>query len=98
MNLSRYGVERISFKRDFFIWLRKPSYIQSRAIVPFIQGNDVIAQAQSGTGKTATFTISCLQRIDEKLNESQVIVLTHTCSRTKSRTSSPKFLSIWVLM
>lgn len=56
----------------------KPSYIQSRAIVPFIQGNDVIAQAQSGTGKTATFTISCLQRIDEKLNESQVIVLSHT--------------------
>merc|ERR1719228_1133137 len=33
----------------------KPSAIQQRAIVPCIKGMDVIAQAQSGTGKTATF-------------------------------------------
>lgn len=32
----------------------KPSTIQQRAIVPCIKGHDVIAQAQSGTGKTAT--------------------------------------------
>ena len=30
----------------------KPSAIQKRAIVPLAQGNDIIAQAQSGTGKT----------------------------------------------
>ena len=35
----------------------KPSAIQQRAIVPVIKGRDVIAQAQSGTGKTATFSI-----------------------------------------
>ena len=56
----------------------KPSYIQSKAIVPFIEGNDVIAQAQSGTGKTATFSISLLQKIDENVNETQAIVLSHT--------------------
>ena len=56
----------------------KPSYIQSKAIVPFIEGNDVIAQAQSGTGKTATFSISLLQKIDENMNETQAIVLSHT--------------------
>ena len=56
----------------------KPSFIQSKAIVPFIEGNDVIAQAQSGTGKTATFSISMLQKIDENLNETQAIVLSHT--------------------
>ena len=38
----------------------KPSTIQQRAIVPINRGFDVIAQAQSGTGKTATFTIGAL--------------------------------------
>ena len=37
-----------------------------------IQGMDVIAQAQSGTGKTATFSISILQQIDTGLRECQV--------------------------
>ena len=40
---------------------RKPSAIQQRAIVPVITGRDVIAQAQSGTGKTATLSICALQ-------------------------------------
>merc|ERR1712127_573255 len=39
----------------------KPSAIQQRAIVPCIKGLDVIAQAQSGTGKTATFAIAILE-------------------------------------
>ena len=42
----------------------KPSAIQQRAIVPCIKGYDVIAQAQSGTGKTATFSISILEQLD----------------------------------
>ena len=37
-----------------------------------VQGMDVIAQAQSGTGKTATFSISILQQIDTGLRECQV--------------------------
>ena len=32
----------------------KPSAIQQRAIMPVVKGKDVVAQAQSGTGKTAT--------------------------------------------
>ena len=42
----------------------KPSAIQQRAIVPCIKGYDVIAQAQSGTGKTATFSIAILEQLD----------------------------------
>lgn len=38
----------------------KPSQIQMKAIVPIVQGRDVIAQAQSGSGKTGTFTIGIL--------------------------------------
>jgi len=56
----------------------KPSAIQQRAIMPCIEGHDVIAQAQSGTGKTATFSISILQRIDTKINSTQALILAPT--------------------
>ncbi|KAM8747957.1 eukaryotic initiation factor 4A-I [Sparus aurata] len=56
----------------------KPSAIQQRAIVPCIKGYDVIAQAQSGTGKTATFAISILQQIDVELKDTQALVLAPT--------------------
>ena len=46
-----------------------------RAIVPCTKGHDVIAQAQSGTGKTATFAISCLQNIDVELHATQALIL-----------------------
>ena len=55
-----------------------PSSIQQRAILPVIDGHDVIGQAQSGTGKTATFTIGVLQRIENELDKTQAIILTHT--------------------
>lgn len=56
----------------------KPSAIQQRAIMPIVSGQDVIAQAQSGTGKTATFTIGVLQSIDHSLQETQAIILAPT--------------------
>ncbi|KAH9416127.1 eukaryotic translation initiation factor 4A [Dermatophagoides pteronyssinus] len=56
----------------------KPSTIQQKAILPCISGNDVIAQAQSGTGKTATFVISVLQRIEPSQNECQALILAPT--------------------
>ncbi len=43
-----------------------------------ISKRDTIAQAQSGTGKTATFSIGLLQRIDPKNPECQAIVLAPT--------------------
>merc|ERR1712218_77650 len=56
----------------------KPSAIQQRAIVPCIKGLDVIAQAQSGTGKTATFSIAILEKIDTGLRECQALLLAPT--------------------
>ncbi|CAO3669589.1 unnamed protein product [Umbelopsis ramanniana] len=56
----------------------RPSTIQQRAIMPVIKGHDVIAQAQSGTGKTATFSISILQRIDVTLKATQALILAPT--------------------
>jgi len=56
----------------------KPSAIQQRGIMPVLAGHDTIAQAQSGTGKTATFSISVLQQIDLKLNKCQALILAPT--------------------
>lgn len=56
----------------------QPSAIQQRAIKQIVQGRDVIAQSQSGTGKTAVFSISALQVLDSKLNETQALILSPT--------------------
>ena len=55
-----------------------PSPIQQKAILPIKQGKDLIAQAQSGTGKTGAFTIGMLEYIDETIQETQAIVLSPT--------------------
>jgi translation initiation factor 4A len=56
----------------------KPSPIQQRAILPILKGKDTIAQAQSGTGKTAAFAISCLQTVDTSVMDAQALVLAPT--------------------
>jgi superfamily II DNA/RNA helicase len=56
----------------------KPSPIQRKAIRPIIEGKDIIAQAQSGTGKTATFTIGALQLVNLNNTDPQILVLSPT--------------------
>lgn len=56
----------------------KPSMIQQKAIVPLFQGGDIIAQAQSGTGKTGAFSIGALQRINFDERRTQVVILAPT--------------------
>lgn len=55
-----------------------PSPIQKKGILPIISKKDVIAQSQSGTGKTGAFTISTLQIINENLNETQAMIISPT--------------------
>jgi superfamily II DNA/RNA helicase len=55
-----------------------PSPIQSKGIIPMIDGKDMIAQSQSGTGKTATFVIGALSRIKYQDDTTQVLILTPT--------------------
>ena len=55
-----------------------PSAVQQKAIVPFRNGRNVIAQAQSGTGKTGTFSIGMLSRIDVDSKECQGLILAPT--------------------
>jgi len=56
----------------------KPSAIQQRAIRPTILGRDLIAQAQSGTGKTATFAVGTLAKLDPSVQECQSLILAPT--------------------
>ena len=56
----------------------KPSDIQQTAIVPIIRGRDLIAQAQSGTGKTSACAIAILQVVDPTKPYTQALVLTPT--------------------
>jgi len=56
----------------------KPSAIQQRAIRPVLDGRDTIGQAQSGTGKTATFVIGSLQRMDFGNRVCQALILAPT--------------------
>ena len=53
-----------------------PSEIQQTAIVPLCEGRSLIAQAQSGTGKTGTFVIGSLDKVDMSCNNVQVIIVT----------------------
>ena len=55
-----------------------PSKIQSIAINPMMSGKDIIAQSQSGTGKTGAFVISTLQLIDDKLKGAQALIAVPT--------------------
>jgi translation initiation factor 4A len=55
-----------------------PSAIQKKAIRPITYGFDCIIQAQSGTGKTGTFTIGALQLIDTNLKKPQALILAPT--------------------
>lgn len=64
------GIHNMGFER--------PSPIQQRAIQPIIMGRDIVAQAQSGTGKTATFAIGALSRVDATIKKTQVIILSPT--------------------
>jgi superfamily II DNA/RNA helicase len=56
----------------------RPSPIQKKAIRPIILGKDIIAQAQSGTGKTGAFGIGALSIVNVLDNFTQVLILSPT--------------------
>jgi len=67
----------------YSIGFENPSPIQKKAIIPMTEKNDIIAQAQSGTGKTGAFTIGTLQIIDETLDKTQAIIMSPTRELSK---------------
>ena len=77
-NFDDMGLKEDLLRGVYAYGFEKPSAIQQRAIIPCVKGHDVIAQAQSGTGKTATFAVAILQKLDVTLKECQALVLAPT--------------------
>ena len=55
-----------------------PSPIQECAIPPLLEGKDLLGVAQTGTGKTAAFSLPLLSRMDESVKGAQILVLAPT--------------------
>ncbi|CAK8561355.1 unnamed protein product [Lathyrus sativus] len=72
------GLQENLLRGIYAYGFEKPSAIQQRGIVPFCKGHDVIQQAQSGTGKTATFCSGVLQQLDYNVTQCQALVLAPT--------------------
>jgi len=75
---EKMNLKPMLLKGIYSIGFEYPSAIQTKAIPHLLGGKDIIAQGQSGTGKTATFGISSLQIVDENINETQVMILSPT--------------------
>ena len=72
------GLKEGLLRGIFAYGFEKPSAIQQRAIEPILKGRDVIAQSQSGTGKTTIFCVGVLQMINTKSRETQALTLSPT--------------------
>lgn len=77
-SFQNMGLKEDLLRGIYAYGFEKPSAIQQRAIIPIVRGRDVIAQAQSGTGKTATFAIAILQSLDTQTRDTQVLCLSPT--------------------
>lgn len=77
-SFHKLGLKEELLRGIYGYGFEKPSPIQQCGIIPIIKGKDTIAQAQSGTGKTATFSISALQVIDTSSTHTQALILAPT--------------------
>jgi len=72
------GLENDLIRGVYSYGFEQPSKIQQMAIVPMRLKNDILAQAQSGTGKTGAFTIGSLSVVDPTIKAPQVLVICPT--------------------
>jgi len=77
-NWEDFNIKPDLLRGIFSCAYEKPSPIQQTAIKPILDGSDVLGQAQSGTGKTATFSIGILNRIDVSVKVTQAIIIAPT--------------------
>ena len=72
------GLDRNLLRGIYSMGFESPSPIQQQSILPIIQGKDILAQAQSGTGKTGAFSIGTIMRCSADENTHQAIILAPT--------------------
>ena len=78
LSFDNIGLSEERVKHLQSIGFETPPPIQVQAIPPLLEGRDVVGQAQTGTGKTAAFSLPMLERVDPNLKAVQAIILTPT--------------------
>ncbi|MBH8563468.1 DEAD/DEAH box helicase [Nostoc sp. CENA67] len=80
MNLSfqELGISQERAELLEKIGFTTPTNIQAQAIPQLLAGRDVVGQSQTGTGKTAAFSLPILERLDVHTKAVQALVLTPT--------------------
>ena len=78
LSFDNIGLSEERVKHLQSIGFETPTPIQVQAIPPLLEGRDVVGQAQTGTGKTAAFSLPMLERVDPNLKAVQAIILTPT--------------------
>ncbi|MBC8163984.1 MAG: DEAD/DEAH box helicase [Roseiflexaceae bacterium] len=78
MTFPELGLNANILKAIGELGYEEPTPIQARTIAKLLEGVDVIAQAQTGTGKTAAFSLPIIERIDTSLKKPQALILTPT--------------------
>ena len=78
VNFKSFGLSEALIKVLDEVGYETPSAIQEQCIPYLLNGHDVIGQAQTGTGKTAAFSLPLIDRIDISTNQVQLLVLTPT--------------------
>ncbi|KAF3786368.1 DEAD-box ATP-dependent RNA helicase 2 [Nymphaea thermarum] len=77
-SFDQMGIRDDLLRGIYAYGFEKPSAIQQRAVMPIISGRDVIAQAQSGTGKTSMIALAVCQMVDTTSREVQALILSPT--------------------
>jgi len=77
-DFSQFITKENLLRGIFSYGFNKPSKIQSLAIIPMKEKKDIIAQSQSGTGKTGAFSLGVLENINETKDYPQAIIMSHT--------------------
>mgnify|MGYP000164004735 CR=1 FL=1 len=79
--------------------IKEPTPIQEQAIPPAFKGNDLIAMAQTGTGKTLAFLIPVLQRINIEVFQEQALIIAPTRELVNKLPTKPRLSAIfWALI
>ncbi|XP_047049864.1 eukaryotic initiation factor 4A-III homolog A-like [Lolium rigidum] len=77
-SFDQMGIRDDLLRGIYAYGLESPSAVQMRAILPIISGRDLIAQAQSGTGKTSMISLAVCQVVDTTVREVQALILSPT--------------------
>jgi len=78
VTFESFGLSENIMKAIKVAGFREPSPVQEQAIPLVLEGHDIVAQAQTGTGKTAAFGLPAMSMIDTHSNKVEILVVTPT--------------------